>query len=107
MLKREQILLTDWLSDWFHYCSEKYDLSYSELIRITLCLQVGQWVLKEYPRYKFKFSEQKMTKEFNKLLKTGCSQEELHKCFSELYFETRKAIEFLEAQEKKKALSSK
>ena len=102
MLKREQILLTDWLSDWLHYCAEKYDVSYSELIRITLCLQVGNWVSKECPKYKFKFSENKMTKEFNKFLKTRRSEEELHRCFSKLYFEARKAIDFLKAREKKK-----
>ena len=102
MLKREQILLTDWLSEWFHYCAKKYDLSYSELIRITLCLQVGEWVSKEYPKYKFNFSERKMTKEFEKFLKTERFEEERHKSFSQLYFEARKAIDFLIAQEKGK-----
>ncbi|MCP4653559.1 MAG: hypothetical protein GY858_09310 [Candidatus Omnitrophica bacterium] len=102
MLKREQILMTDWLSEWFHHCAKKYDISYSELIRITLCLQVGEWVSKEYPEYEFDFSERKMTKEFNKLLKTKRFEEELHRSFSKLYFEARKAVDFLEAQEKKK-----
>jgi len=102
MLRREQILLTDWLSDWFHYCAKRYDLSYSELIRITLCLQVREWISKEYPKYKFNFSEQEMTKEFRKFLKTKRFEEKLHNCFSNLYFEARKAIEFLMAQEKEK-----
>ncbi len=101
MLKREQILLTDWLSEWFHHCAKRYDLSYSELIRITLCLQVGQWVKKEYPKYKFNFSEREMTKEFKKLLKTSRFEEKLHQHFSNLYFEARKAVEFLMEQEKK------
>ena len=100
MLKREQILLTDWLSEWFHYCAEKYDLSYSELIRITLCLQVGEWVSKQYPKYKFNFSERKLTEAFSNFLKNKRAEEELHKQFSKLYFEARKAIEFLRAQEK-------
>lgn len=101
MLKREQVLLNDWLSDWFHYCAEKYDLSYSELIRITLCLQVKEWISKEYPKYKFKFSKRKMTKLFNRTLKGKYLEEELHKQWSTLYFEARKATEFLMAQEKK------
>ena len=100
MYKREQILLNDWLSDWFHHCAKKYDLSHSALIRITLCLQVGEWISKEHPRYKFNFSQQKMTSTFRKFLKNRQPEEELHKAFSELYFETRKAIEFLMAQEK-------
>ena len=101
MLKREQILITDWLSNYFHYCAKKYDLSFSELIRITLCLQVGEWIAKEYPKYKFDFSERKMTKSFKKFLKTRRFEEELHRQFSKLYFEARKAIEYIVSQEAK------
>ena len=100
MLKREQILLTDWLSDWFRYAAKKYDLSFSELIRITLCLQIGEWVKKQFPKYNFDFSEQEMTKEFNKLLKGKHSAAHLHKHFSNLYYEARKATEFLITKEK-------
>ena len=101
MLKREQILLTGWLSEWFHYCAKKYDLSYSELIRITLCLQIAEWIKESYPNYKFNFSKQKLTKEFQKLLKGSHSQVKLHKYFSDLYFEARKAVEFLVSKENK------
>jgi len=99
MLKREQVLLTDWLSDWFHYNAKKYDISYSELLRICLCLQIGEWVKKKYPKYKFNFSQLEMTKEFKAFTETKHSEEGLHKSFSKLYFEARKAVDFLVSQE--------
>ena len=104
MLKRKQVLLNDWLSEWFNFSAKKYDLSYSELIRITLCLHIGERASKEFPHYEFNFSPQEMTTKFRKSSKTRQSKEELRKSLSRLYFETRKAIDFLMAQEKKAAV---
>ena len=101
MRRREQVLLTNWLSEWFHYCAKKYDMSYSELIRITLCLQIRDWIKRQYPKYKFNFSQNQLTKELNRLVKGEGSESKVHEYLSTLYFEARKAIDFLMAQEPK------
>ena len=41
MLKRHQILLNDWLVEYIKNCSDRYDISFSEVIRLTLCVEMG------------------------------------------------------------------
>jgi len=40
VLKRYQVLLSDWLEDYIKFLSDKYDVSTSELIRIQLCIAI-------------------------------------------------------------------
>lgn len=93
MLKRYQVLINDWLADYVKYFSEKYDLSFSEVIRIMLCLQTGQWVSLVYPNFKFKISLKKIKSQLKKLDKQQTLEEEEHKLISKLYFEARKATD--------------
>ncbi len=41
MLKRYQVLLPDWLEDYVKLLADKYDLSFSEIIRTIIC----NWIL--------------------------------------------------------------
>ena len=52
MLKRNQILLSDWLTDYYKHLADVYDLSFSEMIRIGLSLTVIAGVSRVYPKYK-------------------------------------------------------
>ena len=103
MLKRYQVLLNGWLGDHLKAIAEKHDLSFSEVIRLGLCLMAGECISKTYPQYKFPDLKAKLH-EFNRERdkKSKVNPEEFHRFLSKVYFETRKAIEFWETEEKKK-----
>ena len=101
MLKRHQVLLEDYLVEYIRYNAEKYDISFSEAIRLALCIQYGNWISENYPQIKYPFAPKKL-----KLrgINTHWEKRDLlkhHKLISDIYFETRKAIEFALAQKKK------
>lgn len=102
MLKRHQVLLNDWLAESIKYVSERYDISFSEVIRISLCLLMGQGVSIAYPKFKFAITEKDIANiTQSRIKKKPLTSVELHTFFSKVYFEARKALEYLEAQEKK------
>ncbi len=109
MLKRNQVLLNDWLVDIIKSMSKKYDLSFSEVIRIFLCLQIGKVSSYAYPELDFKHAitqTKKIIKKKNS--EEPLSMDELRTAISELYFETRKAAELWNEKEaKKKKMKSK
>ena len=46
MLKRYQVLLDDWLADTIKALADKYVISFSELIKVILCLETMQLLKK-------------------------------------------------------------
>lgn len=94
MLKRYQVLLNDWLADFIRDMSDKHDISFSEAIRLGLCIYYGSMVSELYPDYKFDFSAKKIVGFMNKYMGTAKNEEEMHKTLSSIYFEARKAMEF-------------
>jgi len=100
MLKRNQILLSDWLTDYYKHLADVYDLSFSEMIRIGLCLSVITGVTKLYPDYKSNLTIEEIIELIKKTDKNTCGEEESHKLISKIYFEARKAAEFRMNKEK-------
>jgi len=101
MLKRHQVLLTDWLTDYIRFLSEKYDVSFSEVIRVSLSIFFTEMVSRLYPKYKFPLSKKEMVALFNEVAGKKMSEEEVHRLISKAYFEARKAIEYRISQDKK------
>ncbi len=102
MLKRHQVLLNDWLADSVKAVAGRYDISFSEVIRISLCLVMGRGVSFAYPKYKFTITEKDIANITQcRIKKKPLTSVELHSFFSKVYFEARKALEYLEAQENK------
>jgi hypothetical protein len=101
MLKRYQILLTDWLADHLRTISEKYDISISEGVRLMLCLQIPKMVSFAYPKYKIETADRKLVTTIKKAGDNEISREDLYKLMSEIYFEARKALEFWTKEEEK------
>ena len=102
MLKRYQVLINDWLVDYLKKIADKYDLSFSEVVRAALCLQVIQKISELNPKCK----AAEMTSTIKQLVmkknqNKDVEPEELHKFLSKLYFETRKATECWEKTQKK------
>jgi len=94
MLKRHQVLLTDWLTDYIKNLSKKYDVSFSEVIRVVLCLFFGEIISSFHPKYKFPFKKKEIVSTLNKIVNKKMSEEEIHRIISQVYFEARKAIEY-------------
>jgi len=102
MLKRTQILLTDWLVEYVKYFCGRYDLSFSEIVRLIMCMEIGSWICTKYPKYRFGVTNQDIAKALLKAEKNKELVEKDHQLMSKIYFETRKAIEYFMKQEKKR-----
>jgi len=95
MLERHQILLPDWQAKHYKMVCKKYDVSFSEMIRMALCVDIMGATRATFPKYKFKIDEKQLKNIMRKGKLVGSAQlEEFHKFLSKLYFEVRKATEF-------------
>lgn len=102
MLKRYQVLLPDWLEDYLTALVDRYDLSFSEVIRIALCIEILTIVPLLHPEFKPDIDAKKISELIEIKAKNNIDQDEIHRFMSKIYFEARKAVEYRFAQEKKK-----
>jgi hypothetical protein len=101
VLKRYQVLFTDWLAEHIKFIADKYDISFSEAVRIALCLQVTKLVSTAYPKYKIRDIDKEFVGVIKKKKLNKVKQEQFHKMLSKIYFEARKATEFWKEEQKK------
>jgi len=103
MLKRYQVLLADWQEDYIKLHAQQYDWSFSESLRLIVSVEIINWVAARYPQYKPKLNDKILVARLKKWLKSPKAFEEsFHKQISELYFEARKAAEFILSKENPK-----
>ena len=95
MLKRCQVLLTDWLEEHMRLIAKRNDLSFSEMIRIVLCEGLLRTAPSIYPEYKSKIDTRLLSNIAKEGSNSKTSMERKHQLTSQLYFETRKVIEDL------------
>lgn len=100
MLKRYQVLLPDWLEEHVRYIADRFDLSFSEVIRGEICFATLVAVRLLYPEYKPDIKPDEIISHTKEFEKNEMNREDLHRHLSKLYFETRKAIEYLLEKEK-------
>ena len=94
MLKRYQILLNDWQAEHYKIACQKYDVSFSEMIRMALCVDILAATRAAFPGYKPKLEAKKLKDMMKKSKISGLMQREMfHKLLSDIYFEARKATE--------------
>jgi hypothetical protein len=94
MLKRYQVLLSDWQGEYLKFASEKYDLSSSEILRIMICFTAIETAKLEHPEYKSKIQPRQFFKKTKEMMQHRIDETELHAYLSQLYFEARKAVEY-------------
>ena len=94
MQKRYQVLIPEWLEDYIKLGVKKYGLSFSELLRLEICLSVISTMEALYPSYETTFSAKEVFQAVQKYSKGRVDKEEMDKLISKIYFEARKAIEF-------------
>lgn len=101
MLKRYQVLLPDWLEDYHKFLVNKYDLSFSEVLRIALCIEVITMVPLLHSGCKPEIDAEKISKLIKEKLDKKMDPDELHRYMSKIYFEARKTVEYRLNKEKK------
>lgn len=103
MLKRYQVLFEDWLADHLKAISKKYDISFSEAVRIVLCLQIPRMIKIACPKCNTATLDRKLIETIKAANRNKTNMEDLHRLIAKIYFEGRKAAEFWSEEEKKKA----
>lgn len=94
MLKRYQILLNEWQAEHYRIVSEKYDVSFSEMIRMALCMDIMMATKVAFPKYRLKINRKLVENAMkNRDIVRSMGAEKFHMLLSQLYFETRKATE--------------
>jgi hypothetical protein len=74
MLKRFQVLLTDWLAEYAQFVSEEYDVSFSEAVRILMCIGTVYAVREIFPQFKSKMISSSSTTKFCTTIEIGSWQ---------------------------------
>jgi len=93
VLKKYQVLIPEWLEEYIKYLAEKYDLSFSEIIRAEVCFSILNTVNHFFPEHKSSLKPQEILEMMKDKLENDFEREELHRILSKIYFETRKAVE--------------
>jgi len=101
VLKRYQVLLPDWLEEYVKLIVDKYDLSFSEVIRTMICSWILTSVPSLYPELKLGLSAKDIHELEKAEAQLDMEREDVHRMLSKIYFECRKAAEYRMAQEKK------
>lgn len=99
MLKRYQVLLPDWLENYIKQIAELYDLSFSEIIRSEICFSILSSTRLLFPEYKMEITPKEVLELSIGQKEVG--EEEKHRLLSKIYFETRKALEYMFPKVKK------
>jgi hypothetical protein len=100
MLKRYQVLLSDWIEDYIKVVAEKYDLSSSAVIRVHIALGILFVRTTVHPEYKLNFEDKDFRELSKKAAKGELDETEVHQWISRILFETRKLVEFRLAKDK-------
>ena len=93
MLKRYQVLISDWLAEYANFITEVYDCSFSEAVRILMSIGAMAAITELNPKYKPSVSIKKMLEKLKNTPPGKLKEEIYHRQLSELYHEARKATE--------------
>lgn len=93
MLRRKQIMITDWLDDYLTAISKRYDISYSEVIRIATSFFFAETLCLAYPKkYKLNISAKDISKVLKHMAENEDYIEESRKLISDVYYETKNIL---------------
>ena len=94
MLKRCQVLLESWQEEYLKNTAERYDQSFSEVLRIFLSQGFLFIIPRLHPEFKTAITGKEIKKMTIKVGSPSTSIEDRHRLISRLYFEARKAVEY-------------
>ncbi len=93
MLKKYQVLIPEWLEEYIIFLAEKYDLSFSEIIRSEVCFSILCTVTHFFPDFKSSLKPQELLEMMKEKFADDVEREEIYRFLSRMYFEARKAVE--------------
>ncbi|MFC2163774.1 hypothetical protein ACFLT2_02110 [Acidobacteriota bacterium] len=94
MLKRYQVLLPEWLEDYLKWGVERSKVSFSEIIRLEVCLGVLATIEELHPEYKPGLALKDILSAIKSFAQQKPRKDKVSNFLSTIYFETRKAIEY-------------
>ena len=93
MLKRYQVLLSDWTEDYIQFVAERYDISSSSVIRIHMALGIIFVRTILDPEYELQFGDKEFQESSKKAFKGELDEAKAHQLMSRILFEARKIVE--------------
>ena len=94
MLKRYQVLLTEWQAEHYRNIAKKYDVSFSEMIRMALCIDIMFATKATFPKYKWSVNMKRLHEAMEKEdILQSMGTEKFQDFLAKIYFEARKATE--------------
>lgn len=94
MLKRTQVLMTDWQEEYIKDTAKRYDLSFSEVVRSFLSAGFLYFITAIHGEYKLRVSKKELARMIKKAGDHDTPRDEQYKMIAKLYFEARKAVEY-------------
>jgi len=99
-MKSYQVLLPHWLERYVKKRADLLELGFSEIIRLQICIAILAFQNIRFPEYKTGMSLKHISDSYKKIAESDFERDEvLHLC-SEIYFETRKALEYRDKKDK-------
>ena len=87
-----------WLGDHLKESSHRQSVAKTTLIRILLCLQIGQLIELIHPKYKYKYSSKQIADGVKKGAFKKMRRDERNKLIHDIFHQTRKAIDYYNAK---------
>ncbi|MDD4956891.1 MAG: hypothetical protein PHH49_02415 [Candidatus Omnitrophica bacterium] len=94
MLTRQQILLPDWLVEHYKTVAAKYNMSFSEMVRLAMCMHLGNIFPELHPGYNCDIDSKKLASAFKELAASEEGREQFDAMVSHIYLEAKKAVNF-------------
>jgi len=96
-----QVLLPRWLERPIKNRVKNLDVSISEILRIQVCISVMAFQRVLFPEYKFDIPLEEFLQSIKELTEKDDVKDEIREVYSDIYYETRKALDYREKKEKR------
>lgn len=100
-MKSYQVLLPRWLERPVKKRVDQLEISFSEVLRVQVCLSVLAFQNVLYPEYKPGTKLEYFLNQIKEFVQGEHEKSEILDLYSDIYYETRKALEYREKKEKK------
>jgi hypothetical protein len=100
-MKSYQVLLPRWLERPIKKRVDRLEVSFSEVLRIQVCLTVLAFQKILFPEYEPGVKLEDFLNSIKDLIYNDHKKDEILDLYSDIYYETRKALEYREKEEKK------
>lgn len=100
-MKSYQVLLPRWLERPVKKRVDQLNVSFSEVLRVQVCLAVLALQKVMHPDYKPDMELEDFLNKIKSFLDENHEKNEILELYSDIYYETRKALEYREKQERK------